>query len=485
MFNFLKKFKTRLTAKNSALMLANVTNIFNAGVADFQKIKTAEITIPVIMADVLHYAPGELGSSTDIGRDGADVMYSEESLKDKDFLESIRRSPISIATHEKNTSEHNREVDGWLTDAWYDDNLKGVFAKGYVSGADNIRYVEQRKRDSGFGTSAFIDFLGVRKQNGTSSTGKEFSAITTKLICNHVAILPNIRDSKNVIVALNAINTDEMKSVENGNPANDKKVSQEMVDGMAVVYMITDDKFYYAKIGWEKVTGEMSDLNSIKKEVKEYIKYRYPKAKNDMIGEKELTEQSTNIKDEKSRGNMPDIDKDQLKNALTEMKNEDKEKAEYDEFKNSVKNMDERLAKIEGFMTKNKAKNADSDSDEKKDDDKDEADNAKNEDSDVLNEADKVDKEEKEIAKNALPGQGLIKDVSEMLDIDFKKTPTFYELGKLLQVSAKTLPETISAINAKREDYKKTKIAVKNSNGETVASTDNTNVSFFEALERI
>lgn len=204
--------------------------VVNAGAADFQKIRTAEFTVPVIRADVLVYQPGELGTGTEIGRNGAKVYYSEESLKDPEFLETVRRSPISVGTHEKNTGEFNREIDGWIVDAWYDDNAKAVLARGYVAGEENVRYVEQNKSKPGFGTSAYIEFLDVKRAKGIAPTGAEYDAMTTKLVNNHLAILPNIRDKKNVILALNALSETDAQGVEN-NSDNEKGKEVKNMDG--------------------------------------------------------------------------------------------------------------------------------------------------------------------------------------------------------------------------------------------------------------
>lgn len=195
----------------------------NAGAVDYQAIETAEVTIPVIRADVLSYGPGELGSSTTLGKEGAKVLYSAESLKDEEFLETVLRSPFSVSTHEKNTNEANRDVDGWACKVWFDESDQTVYAKGYVVGADNVQYVKQNKLREGFGTSAFIKFVDIKKQDGVSSTGVTYDAITTKLSCSHIAILPDIRDRKNVIVAINALQ--EHTDVSSTQSVNENRLS--------------------------------------------------------------------------------------------------------------------------------------------------------------------------------------------------------------------------------------------------------------------
>lgn len=181
----------------------NIVRSKNA-VADYEKIKTAEVILPVVFANVLHYEPGELGTS-EISQKGPDVYYSEEALQDPEFLESVMRSPFTVGTHDKNTNEYNREVDGWPSNTWYDEKEKGVFVKGYVTGADNVEYVRINKDEAKFGTSAYIDFIELVEKEGVAPNGQKYTAIATKLHCNHLAILPNIRDEHNLIVAMNSV----------------------------------------------------------------------------------------------------------------------------------------------------------------------------------------------------------------------------------------------------------------------------------------
>lgn len=159
------------------------------------RIETAKVTLPVIFARTLKYGPGELGSN----KKEENILYTEEALKDEAFLESVMRSPFSIGTHDKNTDESDMEVGGWPTKAWYDDEKKAVFVDGYVIGKKNVEYVKKNKDKTDFGTSAYLDFV---KMSDSSKDG--VSAEVDKLRCNHLAILPDIRDENNVIVAVNA-----------------------------------------------------------------------------------------------------------------------------------------------------------------------------------------------------------------------------------------------------------------------------------------
>lgn len=199
-----KKTKKRTSKKSVPKKITSAKNsaaIMNASY-DYQKIKTAQIEIPVIAEDVLVYEGGELGPAYP---EKTRLYYSAEAISDPEYLETVKRSPLQVQTHEKNTSEFNRDVDGWPIETWWDDSKKRAMARGVLHGEDNVRYVEANKGKPNFGTSAFISFLKIEKQSGTAPNGKPYDAIVKKAVNNHIAILPNIRDPKNVIVALNAV----------------------------------------------------------------------------------------------------------------------------------------------------------------------------------------------------------------------------------------------------------------------------------------
>jgi len=180
----------------------------NAGSVDFQKIKTAEITVPVIAEDVLVYQGGELGSAYP---DTTRLYYSAEALRDPEYLETVLRSPLQVQTHEKNTGEFNRDVDGWPIAAEWDETEKRVKVRGILHGEENVRYAEENKNKPNFGTSAYISFLEIDRTPGIAPNGKPYDAVVRKAVNNHIAILPNIRDPKNVILAMNAVKEDESK----------------------------------------------------------------------------------------------------------------------------------------------------------------------------------------------------------------------------------------------------------------------------------
>lgn len=206
-------------------------------VHEYQKIQTAEVIIPVIAEDVLTYGPGELGAAYP---DTTNLYYPESAISDKDYLDSIVRSALQVQTHEKNTSEYNRDVDGWPLEAWYDKDQKKAFARGILHGEANVQYARENLNKPGFGTSAFISFLKIKKQKGIAPNGKQYDAIAEKLVNNHVAILPNIRDPKNVIVALNAVaKEDDETSTEDKNETiknEDKPMTQDEFNSMMDTY---------------------------------------------------------------------------------------------------------------------------------------------------------------------------------------------------------------------------------------------------------
>lgn len=249
-----KQLATLQSVKNSKAInyKANVKN----DISEYQKIKTSEVVLPVIKATVLTYAPGELG---DKFQDETNLYYSPESLQDKEFLESVIRSPWNTKTHELNTSEENIKVSGWSRESWFDETDKTVYAKGFLIGSDNIDYAKENQNTPSFGTSAFISFLQIDKESGTTPEGLEYNAIARKAICNHIAILPNIRDEKNKIVSINAKNA----KIE----SNKKNING--VKNMA----LNMDEFKEAMQAYESEKNSKDDLkNQIKNEILEELK---------------------------------------------------------------------------------------------------------------------------------------------------------------------------------------------------------------------
>jgi hypothetical protein len=279
--------KLKRASKKKAIVSAKNNVAMNAAV-DFQKIQTAEIEIPVIAEDVLTYGPGELGAAYP---DETNLYYPESAISDKEYLDTIVRSALQVQTHEKNTGEFNRDVDGWPLESWYDATQKRAMLKGILHGEANVQYAKENLSKPGFGTSAYISFLKIRKEKGIAPNGKSYDAIAEKLVNNHVAILPNIRDPKNVIVALNAVQKDE------GESNNDDKAAKDEIKNSEDKKM-TQDEFNALADARDAKNKETDELkNSIKNEIMEELKKgsetekKSENAKNeDKVEEKKETE---------------------------------------------------------------------------------------------------------------------------------------------------------------------------------------------------
>lgn len=251
--------KTTKTVRTSAKNSKAINATF-----EHQAIKTAEIEIPVIAADVLTYEGGELGSAYP---ERTNLYYSPEALKDKDFLNTVKRSPLQVQTHEKNTGEFNRGVDGWPLEAWWDETEKRVKVRGVVHGEENVEYTKENKDKPRFGTSAYITFLKVDREKGISPEGKPYDAIVRKAVNNHIAILPNVRDPKNVILAMNALdvtNENKEQGKENDEATNENQVEEKPM---------TQEEFNAMLKNANAKNEEMEQMkNSITNEVIERLK---------------------------------------------------------------------------------------------------------------------------------------------------------------------------------------------------------------------
>lgn len=166
-----------------------------------QNIMTADFKAPVLFAGVYEYDASELGFE---GGGRVRVYYPPEAIADKDFVQSVFYSVLSVGTHEKNTREENASPDGFIRNAFYDDKMKVVFADGYIYGKKNVEYVTRNERAEKFGTSAFFRAT-YKPQKGVTPDGEEYDMIGGDLVCNHLAILENPRDDKNV-VAITKVN---------------------------------------------------------------------------------------------------------------------------------------------------------------------------------------------------------------------------------------------------------------------------------------
>jgi len=285
--------KRKPKAKKALASAKNNTAV-NA-VHEYQKIQTAEITIPVIAEDVLTYGPGELGAAYP---DTTNLYYPESAISDEDYLDTITRSALQVQTHEKNTSEYNRDVDGWPLEAWYDSGTKKAMLKGILHGEANVAYAKENLNKPGFGTSAFISFIKIRKQEGIAPNGKKYNAIAEKLVNNHVAILPNIRDPKNVIVALNAVAKEE------DDTTTDDKDKNEITNNEDKPMPVDKDELRKAMNEIREEDAAKEDAinkavkNELEKKEKEALKEAENKAKNEDKEETKSEEKAENTADE-------------------------------------------------------------------------------------------------------------------------------------------------------------------------------------------
>ena len=146
------------------------------------------------------------------------------------------------------------------------------------------------------------------------------------------------------------------------------------------------------------------------------------------------------------------MDKDTIKSALNEIEEEKKKASELDDTKNALKAANEKIAELE---TKNKAYEGKETPEEEAEEKKVEAGNAEDKEDESFN------------AKNALPSQELIKDISEFSGIQFTKTPTVFQLASVVGIKGKSFDETLSALNAKRQEIKGKSPEAKNTSGKS------------------
>lgn len=354
-----------------------------------ERIQTLDFTVPVLHAAVLSYKAGELQSANPeiSGRDFR-LWYPPEEVSAKTFLESIRKAPISVGSHEKNTSEFNVDVNGWPTTVRYDETRKAAIIDGVVKKAENVEYVRRLAKTNNFGASGFIDAQDIEIKSGTTPEGEPFDGIARKLICTHIALLPNVRDPDNKIITKNA----------------------------KVVVM-------------NSITINKNDENALTDSPE------YDEAQTSTIEAKNAGGKMAKNEDEKG-GDL----KNEIRNVLDEMKKDEAGASKMAELEKTVNAMGEKLA---AYDAKNGVKNAE---EEKKPEG--EAENAedKKEDGETLN------------AKNARPTQENIKLLGEHFGIDFgRSTPTFNALAPLIGAEGKTLPEIITAVNAKAVEIKNSK----------------------------
>lgn len=429
----------------------------------YQKIESAEIEIPVIAEDVLVYQAGELGASyPDVTR----LFYSAEALQDPEYLETVTRSPLQVQTHEKNTSEFNRGVDGWPLSAWWDEAERRVKVRGIVHGEDNVAYVKENRNKPNFGTSAYISFLEIDRTPGTAPNGKPYDAIVRKAVNNHIAILPNVRDPKNVILAMNAVKEEpdmqdgqnaldlkdegslKARNAQNADPSDNWRSQAEAEFGRGLSVRQYEEKTLSA--GSSSLRALYRDLVQRKEnQALRVADGRLKNAKNNQEKTNEAVAAAKRsginaIKNEQETKRMP-IDKEDFKEAMMAYQEDGKKEEELvNKIKNAVLN---ELKPSDDKPADKPAENADEE---------------------------KPVEEKKDEAANALPSESMVKDFSDALGITFKTTPSLKELALVAGVNGAGAPaELIAALNAKRETLRKPAAAsAQNSGGAPVSIDD-------------
>ena len=316
-----------------------------------QNIMTADFSAPVLFAGVYEYDAAELGFE---GGGRIRVYYPPEAIADKDFVQSVFYSVLSVGTHEKNTREENASPDGFIRKALYNEKMKAVFAEGYIYGKKNVEYVTRNEKAEKFGTSAFFRAT-YKPQKGTTPEGEEFDMIGGDLVCNHLAILENPRDDKNVVA-----------------------------------------------------------ITKVNRAVAQHVRHAVRNLKNTIKGI--ITMADTETK--------PAVDKETVRNALEEIKNEEAKANEISDLKNALAKMSDELAAL-----KKPAETAAPA----------EAGNAEPE----------KDKDESAEAAHGLPAQEVVKAYAKHYGRDFGRvTPSFAVLAEIADIKADGIAEKARAVVA-------------------------------------
>jgi len=321
-----------------------------------QNIMTADFSAPVLFAGVYEYDAAELGFE---GGGRVRVYYPPEAIADKDFVQSVFYSVLSVGTHEKNTREENASPDGFIRKAIYNDKMKAVFAEGYIYGKQNVEYVTRNQNAEKFGTSAFFRAT-YKPQKGTTPEGEEFDMIGGDLVCNHLAILENPRDDKNVVV-----------------------------------------------------------ITKVNRAVAQHVRHAVRNLKNSIKGIVKMADTEK-----------PAVDKDEIRNALEEIKNEEAKANEISDLKNALAKMSDELAalkpKTESANAEPVKPHAEPDGDE-----------AKNADDKAAE------------AAHGLPAQEVVKAYAKHYGRDFGRvTPSFAALAEIADIKADGIAAKARAVVA-------------------------------------
>lgn len=312
-----------------------------------QNIMTADFSAPVLFAGVYEYDAAELGFE---GGGRLRVYYPPEAIADKDFVQSVFYSVLSVGTHEKNTREENAAPDGFIRKAIYNDKMKAVFAEGYIYGRQNVEYVTRNESKEKFGTSAFFRAT-YKPQKGVTPDGEEYDLIGGDLVCNHLAILENPRDDKNVVVIT--------------------KVNRALAQHVRHA------------------------ARNLKNSIKEIVK----------MADTEKTA----------------VDKEEIRNVLEEIKNEDAKANEISDLKNALAKMSDELAALKKSTETTNAET-----------------------STVEENKDKAAE-----AAHGLPAQEIVKAYAKHYGRDFGRvTPSFAVLAEIADLKGETLAEKARAVVA-------------------------------------
>ena len=168
--------------------------VMNDAVRDKQEIKTAYIIVPVLGVGKMDYKPYETSPDQD---KAVTVDYTEAAVSDPEYIKSLLTSPMNVGTHDQNTGENDKFVDGWVVDSWFDKDKKQAMVKGVIIGQKEVAYVTDHKNSEGFGASGFITFDDYTKDD----TG---NIVLKKITNQHIAITENIRDPSLKISSMNS-----------------------------------------------------------------------------------------------------------------------------------------------------------------------------------------------------------------------------------------------------------------------------------------
>ena len=353
-----------------------------------QNIMTADFSAPVLFAGVYEYDAAELGFD---GGGRIRVYYPPEAIADKDFVQSVFYSVLSVGTHEKNTREENANPDGFIRKAIYNDKMKAVFAEGYIYGQKNVEYVTRNERAPRFGTSAFFRAT-YKPQKGVTPEGEEYDLIGSDLVCNHLAILENPRDDKNVVV-----------------------------------------------------------ITKVNRAVAQHVRHAVRNLKNTIKGIITMADETK-----------PAVDKDEIRNALEEIKNEDAAKNKIAEFENSISELKAANAKMSDELKALKPAPAETANAKMSDELK----ALKPAPAETANADEEKDKDAE--AAHGLPAQEVVKAYAKHYGRDFGRvTPSFAALAEIADIKADGIAAKARAVVAHAKELEKGETRVEAEHGES------------------